>query len=160
MAASTRERNKTAMRTKPITAIMILIIFLYTSALFAADWPCFRGPNQNCTSDETGLLKSWPKAGLNILWTADLGPGFGGPVVHDQKVYLLDRLAGEKDILRCWDLQTGTEQWSFTSDAPGNISNPGSRSHPTVVDNRLYILGPYGDLHCLNTKMHTMRKRI
>ena len=95
------------MRAKPISIISVLVSLLWhTTTLLAEDWPCFRGPYQNCTSQETGLLQAWPKAGLNVLWTADLGPGFGGPVVHDKKVYLLDRVAGQKDILRCWDLET------------------------------------------------------
>lgn len=133
---------------------MILIFLMKAFQLSAEDWPRFRGPHGDCSSQETDLLKSWPEKGLNVLWTADLGPGFGGPVAHGGQVYLLDRVAGEKDILRCWDLQTGKEQWFFTYDAPGEISHSGSRSHPTVADNHVYILGPFGDLHCLSTKTH------
>jgi outer membrane protein assembly factor BamB len=133
---------------------MILMLLSATSLLWGEDWPRFRGPHGDCSSQETDLLTSWPAKGLNVLWTADLGPGFGGPVAHGGKVYLLDRVAGEKDILRCWDLQTGRQQWSFAYEAPGEISHHGSRSHPTVTDSHVYILGPYGDLHCLSKKTH------
>ena len=143
------------MKTKHITIIITSIVICHTATLLAADWPCFRGPNGDCTSSETGLIKSWRGKGLTVLWTADLGPGFGAPVARDHKVYLLDREQGKKDILRCWDLATGKEQWTFAYDAPGDISVAGSRSSPTVNDKHVFTLGTYGDLHCVSRQTKT-----
>src|SRR5262245_52127287 len=34
----------------------------------AADWPQWRGPQRDGISQETGLLKEWPKEGPKLLW--------------------------------------------------------------------------------------------
>ena len=52
-------------------------------------------------------------AGPEVLWTANVGIGFGGPVIKDGKVYLLDRDDKVGDKLRCFDLSSGKELWSF-----------------------------------------------
>ena len=41
-----------------------------------------------------------------MLWTVDVGIGYGGPVVKEGKVYLLDRDDDAGDKLRCFDLST------------------------------------------------------
>jgi len=56
----------------------------------AGDWPQYLGPNRNSTSDQKGILRSWSTNGPEVLWTVSVGKGFGGPVVKDGKVYLLD----------------------------------------------------------------------
>ena len=68
-----------------VTFIMILIV----SVVNAQDWPQFLGPERNSTSPQKNLLRTWPAEGPEVLWTTNLGMGFGGPVVKDGKVYLL-----------------------------------------------------------------------
>ena len=73
-----------------------LILFLLCAAAFAdapesSDWPQYLGPDRNSTSRRQGLLRSWPEDGPEVLWTVEVGRGYGGPVVKDGKVYLLDR---------------------------------------------------------------------
>ncbi len=91
----------------------------------AADWPQYLGPDRNSTSPEKGLMRSWPENGPELLWTVDVGKGYGGPVIKDGKVYLLDRDDEVGDKLRCLDLADGTELWHFTYDAPGSVMFPG-----------------------------------
>ena len=62
--------------------------FSCISVLRAQDWPQFLGPNRNSTSPQKGILRSWPAEGPNVLWTTNVGPGFGGPVIKAGKVYL------------------------------------------------------------------------
>ena len=38
-------------------------------ALFADDWPQWRGPDRTGVSQEKGLLKKWPAKGPKLLWT-------------------------------------------------------------------------------------------
>jgi outer membrane protein assembly factor BamB len=120
----------------------------------AQDWPQFLGPERNSTSPQEDLLRSWPESGPEILWTVDLGIGYGGPVVKDGKVYLLDRDNEVGDKLRCFDLITGEELWKFEYDAAGEVMFPGSRSVPIVDDKYVYSSGPYGDLYCIDIKTH------
>jgi len=118
----------------------------------AQDWPQFLGPDRNSTSPQKGLLRSWNESGPEVLWSVELGAGFGGPVVKSGKVYLLDRDDEAGDIMRCFNLQTGDELWKFAYHSPGSVQYPGSRSIPVVDDNHVYSVGPNGDLYCINVE--------
>ena len=120
----------------------------------AQDWPQYLGPNRNSTSAQTGILRSWPKNGPEVLWTVDVGRGNGGPVVKDGNVYLLDRDDEVGDIMRCFDLSNGEELWNFSYEAPGSVRFPGSRSVPVVDSNRIYSCGHNGDLYCIDINTH------
>ena len=119
---------------------------------FAADWPWVYGPARNNTSDQKGLLRTWPQEGPKVLWTAPVGLGFGGPAVSDGKVYLLDRDEQVGDTLRVFDLSSGKELWTFAYAAPGEFMFAGSRTTPTVDGDRVYTSGPLGDLYSIDTK--------
>jgi outer membrane protein assembly factor BamB len=138
--------------TVKFTALMVL---LTVAGAFAADWPWIYGPQRNLTSEQRGLLRTWPKEGPTVLWTAPVGAGFGGPAISGGRVYLLDRDEQVGDKLRCLDLATGKELWSFAYDAPGKFMFSGSRTTPTVDGDNVYTCGPLGDLYCISTKTHT-----
>ncbi len=127
---------------------------LFTTSVRAVDWPQYLGPARNSTSPEKGLLRSWPEKGPEVLWTVAVGIGYGGPVVKNGRVYLLDRDDKVGDTLRCLDLATGKELWDFAYDAPGRVMFPGSRSVPALDGDHIYSCGPYGDLYCINTNTH------
>ena len=133
--------------------------FLLTAAMvaatcatgFAAEWPQFLGPTRNAVSPEKGLLDRWPAEGPKVLWTADLGLGFGAAAVVDDEIYLLDR-GDDQDIFRVLDLKTGQEKWKHAYDAAGRASHPGSRSTPTVDGDMVYTVGSFGDVYAFNRK--------
>ena len=112
------------------------------------------GPDGNGTSVEKGLARSWPETGPKVLWTVPLGPGYGGAAIRDGEVYVLDRVDRQKDVLRCFDLQTGKENWTYAYDAPGKIDHDGSRSTPAVSEKYVFTIGPFGHYHCLDRKTH------
>lgn len=134
--------------------ITILFVIIISSLSFANDWPQYLGPNRNAISTETGIKRSWPAEGPEVLWTSPLSEGFGGPAVSHGKVYVLDRIGSEKDILRCLDLATGKEEWTFSYEAPGQVDRPGSRSVPTIEGKYIYTCGPFGHVHCINIETH------
>ena len=138
------------------------VLITIMSNLNAQDWPQFLGPERNSTSPERGILRSWPESGPEVLWSVNVGIGYGGPVVKDNKVYLLDRDDSTGDILRCFDLATGKELWKFSYDAPGSVMFPGSRSVPAIDRNHIFSVGPYGDLYCIdiNTQKPVWNKNI
>ena len=131
---------------------VVTMVALSVTCVSAADWPWAYGPRRDNTSDEKGLLRSWPQAGPEVLWTVPVGAGFGGPAVSDGKVYLLDRDEKVGDKLRVLDLASGKELWSFAYEAPGGFMFAGSRTTPTVDGERVYTSGPLGDLYCISTK--------
>ncbi len=119
------------------------------------DWPQLAGPDRSGISGETGLAATWPADGPRVCWSVQtLGPGFGGAAVHGGEVFLLDRITGKQDVLRCFDLGNGKELWRYAYDAPGELEFPGARSTPTVDAHRVYILGPFGHLHAIDRATH------
>jgi outer membrane protein assembly factor BamB len=139
------------MRNKVVlTAAFVMI----TTGGTLADWPQYLGPNRNSISLEKGILRSWPENGPKVLWTITVGRGFGGPVIKDGKVYLLDRDDKVGDNLRCFDLSNGKELWNFAYDAPRRVSFPGSRSVPIVDGPHVYSCGHNGDLYCIDINTH------
>jgi len=141
------------MKNKLIIATIFLLA-TFAIQVSAQDWPQYLGPNRNSISDQKGILRSWPETGPEVLWTAPIGIGYGGPVIKDGKVYLLDRDDKVGDNLRCFDLSSGKELWNFSYEAPGSVMFPGSRSVPAVEGNRVYSCGPYGDLYCIDVNTH------
>ncbi|MDR2234300.1 MAG: PQQ-like beta-propeller repeat protein [Tannerella sp.] len=133
---------------------MIAVLAMISVELQAQDWPQLFGPERNHTSSQKGLLRSWPESGPEVLWSVNVGRGYGGPVVKDGKVYLLDRDDEAGDMIRCFDLQTGNEQWKFSYDSPGEIPFPGSRSVPIVDSKHIYSVGQHGELYCIDLQTH------
>ena len=134
--------------------MLIAAIITITTVSTFADWPQYLGPERNAISTEKGLLRSWPENGPEVLWTVTVGRGFGGPVVKDGKVYLLDRDDKVGDNLRCFDLSNGKELWNCAYDAPGRVMFPGSRSVPIVEGNNVYSCGHNGDVYCIDINTH------
>jgi outer membrane protein assembly factor BamB len=132
--------------------LAILLIFIVDAN--AQDWPQFLGPDRNSHSDQTGIMRTWPDKGPEVLWSVDVGIGFGGPAVKNGRVYLLDRYDEVGDSLRVFDLANGKELWSFGYSSPGSVSFPGSRGVPTVDGNFVYTVGQYGELYCININTH------
>ena len=140
------------MKIRFIAGIILMISCI--SGVNAQNWPQLLGPDRNGISQQKNLLRTWPQTGPEVLWTANIGIGYGGPVVKDGKVYLLDRDDSKGDMLRCFDLASGKELWSYTYDAPGTVRYPGSRSVPAIDGNMIYSCGPYGQLNCIDINTH------
>ncbi|MQY78113.1 MAG: PQQ-binding-like beta-propeller repeat protein [Bacteroidetes bacterium] len=134
--------------------IPMFVLFVCIANVYAQDWPQYLGPNRNSTSDQKGILRSWSENGPEVLWTVDVGIGYGGTVIKDGKVYLLDRDKGVGDNMRCFDFSNGKELWRFSYDAPGSVMFPGSRSVPAVYGNYVYSCGQNGDLYCIDINTH------
>ena len=93
--------------------ITVFMLVLFVTSIYAQDWPQYLGPTRNSISPEKGILRSWPDSGPEVLWTTNLGIGYGGPVIKEGKIYLLDRDDQVGDIMRCFDLANGKELWKY-----------------------------------------------
>lgn len=127
----------------------------FAMALWANDWPQWRGPNRNGISQETGLLKQWPEGGPKLLWQVkDIGEGYSTPAVVGGRMYLLANKGMEDEFALALDVFSGAQAWSTRLGKVGPNDGPqypGSRSTPTVDGTLLYALGSDGDLACLET---------
>lgn len=117
-----------------------------------SDWPRFLGPTGDGVSPETGILTTWPKEGLKVLWEAPMGLGYAPPVVARGRLFHFDRFRDD-NRLTCRNAETGKLLWNF--EYPTDYDDlygysPGPRACPVVDDDRVYIFGPEGMLHCLS----------
>ena len=93
----------------------LLLAFLLSSALPAAEWPQWRGPFHDGTSPETGLVSEWSKEGKNLAWRVDF-TGRSTPVAFDGKVCANGRVGDDKTrqgMVACFDAGTGRLLWEY-----------------------------------------------
>ena len=132
--------------------LSVLIMVLFTTAAFSADWPQWRGPDRDGLSKETGLLQQWPQAGPTLVWKATgLGIGFSGISISGSRIYTMgDEGAG--CYARAYNLTDGKPLWSTKigkAGAPGWGGFAGPRSTPTIDGDLIYVIGQYGEVACL-----------
>ena len=129
------------------------------SRLEGSDWPRFLGPTGDSISPERGIRKQWPDNGLRIVWQTRLGLGYAPPSVSRGRLFHFDAhpnpTSREKNTARltCRESETGKELWRFEypfeyDDMFGYDNGP--RCCPIVDDDRVYIYGVEGMLHCLS----------
>jgi outer membrane protein assembly factor BamB len=115
------------------------------------DWPGFLGPAGTSVSREKGIRAPWPKEGLRLVWDKQLGAGYGMPSISRGRLFLFDR-QGARNRLSCLKSETGEPLWQFEypTDYEDQFGyNNGPRCCPVVDDDRVYIYGAEGVLHCV-----------
>ena len=112
-------------------------------------WCDWRGPRRDAISLHVpDKLDEKPR----FAWTQKTtGPGLSGLAAVDGRVILADKSADkESDIWRCLDAKTGKELWHLKYSAEGEMPYTNSpRATPAVYEGRVYLLGAFGDLHCV-----------
>ena len=110
------------------TLTTALAAWALTSLAVAADWPDWRGPQQNRHYDGPPLVTSFdPEKGTNVLWKNDEAGGISTPVVMGGKLFTLVRhkpgTTEEAEKVLCLDAATGKKLWEnvfnvYLSDVP------------------------------------------
>jgi len=122
-------------------------------------WPCFRGNDAQNRAKTDKALDFVPD--FQVLWKAETGEGHAAPVIYNGLVYLLDY--DEKlhaDMLRCFDLQSGTELWRRWYRVPMKRNHGFSRTAPAVTDKFVVTMGPLAHLMCCDRITGEMRWRV
>ena len=141
------------MKTLPQSSLLFISLFVATQ-LTAADWPQYRGARIDGSSPEK-ILTTWPAEGPRVVWKATLGPSFGSFAVSDGKALCFIQRSVEqtnREVAIALDIASGKEIWAValgkaTYDKQGG---DGPRSTPTVDGKRVYFLGAYQVLTCLD----------
>lgn len=133
----------------------------------AADWNDFLGPQRNGKSEEKIDIAPWGKTGPPIVWHKQIGTSYGAPTVANGRLFIFAR-HGNMARLTCLESTTGDEHWRFEyrtdyEDMYGY--NNGPRCCPVIDEDRVYIFGADGMLHCVRVadgkalwKVDTMAK--
>jgi len=124
------------------------------ASYFSAAWPCFRGKQRdNLVRDAQPLAKRWDDSGPKVLWRTDLGEGYAGAIIAENRVYVLDYWEERNaDALRCFDLVTGAELWRRSYKNPIRRNHGKSRTVPAYADNVVVSLGPAGHVMAVDAR--------
>lgn len=141
--------------------IGLILMALMPMGALAADWPQFRGPTGQGTSESSNVPLTWSETD-NIAWKQELpGLAWSSPAVVDDRIYLTTAVPGDGEpsqSLRalCLNAHTGATIWDqelFHQTGEVEIHGKNSHASPTpVVDSgRVYVhFGPHGTA-CLTT---------
>jgi outer membrane protein assembly factor BamB len=139
---------------KKAQLIGFLAVLGMLSLAQAADWPQWRGPRRTGNSQETGLVKEWPKGGPKLLWQLkNIGEGYGAPAVAGGRIYLLSNQGMDNEFVQALSVRDGKQIWATRLGKVGNPDQkppfPKARSTPTLDGKLVYALSSDGDLACL-----------
>lgn len=133
----------------------LLLLLLVTQA--EAEWPQWRGPHRDGTVRSSG---PWPakldEPTLSRRWNVPLGPGYSGPLVASNHVYVTEAKDQAYEAVIALDRETGRElwrhQWEGYMKVPFFAKANGDwiRSTPALADGRLYVGGMRDVLVCLD----------
>ena len=100
------------------TSILTIVLILVTvSGLNAENWPGWRGPRGDGTSQSTKLPMTWDgSSGENIKWKAAIpGTGHSSPVVYGDRIFVASCLPKTQErVLISMDRKTGKVLWQKT----------------------------------------------
>ena len=111
----------------------------------------FRGPERNGFYPETGLLKTWPAEGLQMIWEiTEIGKGYSGPVIVNDRLYITGlNEDGDQEMFFAYTM-TGEKIYETVYGKAWVKSYPEVRVTPTIVENRAYVVSGIGELICIN----------
>lgn len=151
------------MKTNPLPLTLTLFAATVVTTM-ADDWPQYRGPNHDGTSNEKLLQKRWPTGGPATVWrTKDLPDGFSSFTVAGGRAFTLCTRKKIETVVAV-DALSGKELWSHAmtpadygngggnAGTRDNSGGDGPRSTPTVDGDRVYALSADLVLDCLDAR--------
>ena len=107
-------------------------------------WPRFRGADfDNISKSPVKLKDKFGSAGPKILWSVELGEGHSGAAIYKGLAYVLDYNEEKRaDILRCFSLSDGKEQWARGYSLNVKRNHGMSRTIPAVTEDYILTIGP------------------
>jgi outer membrane protein assembly factor BamB len=140
--------------------LVAIAIALFSVPAQAGDnWPQFRGPSGDGTSDSTGLATTWSET-QNVKWKTTLhDKGWSSPVVWGEQIWVTAATEdGKRDYAICVDKNSGQilhdiHLWDNDKVYPlGNAINGYASCSPAIEAGRVFVhFGSYGTA-CLDTK--------
>lgn len=117
----------------------------------AANWPQWRGPRRDGTSEAKGLSKDWKQRPPRVLWRSRVGTGFSSIAVSGGLAFTTGNRGGS-DTVFAFDAATGKVRWkySYRCDLAPLRHEGGPFATPTVDGNRVYTLSKLGHLFCFD----------
>jgi len=142
-------------RTRQMLAMMIVTAVALPVAAQnpSKDWPTFRGPSYDGTTDETGWQTDWSASKPAVVWQKNVGTGASSVAVVDGRLYTMGN-ESDQDIVWCLDAESGEVIWRQSYDCPldKRMFEGGPAATPTVADGKVYTLSHQGHLNCFDAQ--------
>lgn len=124
-------------------------------ALFAENWPQWRGPFLNGATTEKNLPDTWTTT-ENVLWTTPMpGPSHATPAVWDDCVFVTSPDENKNLLAFCVDRKTGKVRWKKevgTGDRNSGPRNNMSTPSPVTDGKTVFFMFGTGDLAAFDFK--------
>lgn len=111
-----------------LACVAVFVVSQEMSFAEPGNWPQFRGPTGQGTSDEKGLPVKW-SADENVVWKIEMpGPGTSSPIIYGSKIFITyytgfnvpgQRGPGMEDLklhVMCLERDGGKKLWTKTID--------------------------------------------
>ena len=120
---------------------------------YGADWPNYGGISRSHSSEEQTLRLDWGYDEPKVLWKLEVGLGYSS-VVESSGLAYTQGYKDQKNTLYCVEVNTGNVRWkySYKSNLGDKYFQGGSRSTPTIFNNKVYLQGHEGPLYCLDAE--------
>lgn len=94
------------------TCLSGILALTGATQLLASDWPHWRGPSYNGSTDETGLPEKWSQT-ENVAWVVDLpGSSAATPIILGDNVFIsATDSSSDQLVAMCLDRRSGKTLW-------------------------------------------------
>lgn len=123
----------------------------FAPILTEADWPRFRGPQQDGRVTDAIPEQDWAAQPPLEIWRIDIGPGWGSFAAAGGRLFTQEQ-RGDDECVTCLDAATGETIWRHVDQNrfSETVSGPGPRATPTYDDGIVYTYGSKGILNALD----------
>jgi outer membrane protein assembly factor BamB len=127
-----------------------VVLASVVSMAAAADWPQYRGPGHDGITPEK-IATNWKAQPPKVVWSIPLGSSLGSISSGGGKLYVFVK-QDEDEAAVALDPATGKQLWATVIDKTiiDKDGGDGPRSTPAFVDGKVYVLGTYQKLACVN----------
>lgn len=115
------------------------------------DFPRFFGKQGNGVVHGVKLERDWDAHPPREIWRREIGAGWSGfAVVNGYAVTMEQRDADE--MITCYHVESGDIEWEYSIAAryQTRLGGVGPRCTPAIDDGRVYAIGAFGRLTCLD----------
>jgi len=128
-------------------------VLICAGAVFAQDWPQWRGANRDGKAGGFTAPEKWPQQ-LTQKWKTPVGAGDSTPALVGDRLYVFSR-QGEEEVISCLNAADGKEIWkekyaAQTISGPSAKLHSGPRSSPAVAEGKVVTLGVGGVVSCVD----------
>jgi len=134
------------MNTKIFCISAIITAWVISVPAFATDWPQWRGPFFNGSTDETNLPDSWSQT-EGIAWVSPLpGPSGATAIICKRRVFVSSTVRDSHDFVAlCYDARDGKQLWEKHVGLDSRRLPRNNMASPSPTTDGKYVFFLYGN---------------